>query len=78
MTRKEHLLRELSDLSDTQVEEVARYLQFLRFKARSGAVPAIDERTLAKLYAESADEDRELAEAGMADYQNALADEDAR
>jgi len=78
MTLKEHVLRDLSDLSDAEVEQVAQYLAFLKFKARSGAPPAIDDCTLAALYAESADEDRELAEAGMADYEKALADEDAR
>jgi hypothetical protein len=36
------------------------------------------EAELAAMYAQAADEDRDLAEAGLADYAASLADEDVR
>jgi hypothetical protein len=38
----------------------------------------VDEAQLATLYAEFAEEDREMAEEGIADYATALAEEDLR
>jgi hypothetical protein len=38
----------------------------------------LDEDQLTKLYAEFAEEDRELAEEGMADYADALTKEDTK
>jgi hypothetical protein len=41
-------------------------------------VLALDEEQLAALYSEFADEDRNLAEEGMADYAEDLVEEDVR
>ncbi|MSS71789.1 MAG: hypothetical protein EXS64_09905 [Candidatus Latescibacteria bacterium] len=78
MSIKEQITQELNDLSETELEQVARYMAFLRFRARIDSTPALDEVQLATLYAEFAEEDRELAEEGMSDYQEGLLKEDAR
>jgi hypothetical protein len=59
------------------MHEVAEFVAFLKFRARIGATPMLDEAQLASLYAEFADEDRALAEEGMADYAEGLRQEDA-
>jgi hypothetical protein len=59
------------------VHEVAEFVAFLKFRARIGAMPMLDETQLASLYAEFADEDSALAEEGMADYAEGLRQEDA-
>ena len=77
MSIKEQVVEELKTLSEAELLEVAEYLAFLRFRARHAA-PAFDEAQLAALYAEFADEDRSLAEEGMADYAEGLMEEDVR
>ncbi|HEX5708743.1 MAG TPA: hypothetical protein VFX96_15700 [Pyrinomonadaceae bacterium] len=76
MTTKERVIEEINGLSEEEVREVAEYLALLKLRAR-GAPPVSDEAQLAALYAEFADEDRRLAEAGMNDYAKGLAEEDA-
>jgi hypothetical protein len=78
MSTKEALARELDRLSEAELGQVARYVAFLKYQARVEAAPRIDEPEVAALYAESGDEDRELAEAGLADYAGALQREDAQ
>lgn len=75
MTLKEQVVEEIETLNESQLEEVARYLAFL--KSRGGA-HALDEKELAALYAEFAEEDRGLAEEGLADYVEGLREEDGR
>ena len=53
-------------------------LSFLKYQARTHSKPQTDESTWASLYAEFTAEDRELAEAGMPKYSQALAAEDHR
>jgi hypothetical protein len=77
MTIKEQVVEELQTLNEAELKEVAEYLAFLKFRARRTA-SAFDESQLAALYAEFADEDRSLAEAGMADYVKGLTEEDAQ
>ncbi len=76
MSIKEKLSQELDSMSEAEVERVAEYVAFLKFRARRK--PALDEARLTVLYAEFADEDRQLAEEGMADYINGLTQEDSR
>jgi hypothetical protein len=73
---KEQVLAELKTFTEAELKEVAEYLAFLRFRARRAA-PALDEAQLAALYAEFADEDRNLAEEGVGDYAVGLLEEDA-
>ena len=78
MTEKELLLKELEGLDEKQLHEVEEYIRFMRFRSRLMPLPAFDEKKLAKLAAEFAEEDRRLSEEGMADYANSLAKEDKR
>ncbi len=76
MSIKEQILHELDSLGEVELERVAQYLAFLKYQARIGAAPAIDERQLSALYAEFGEDDRRLAEEGMADYARTLNAED--
>ncbi|OLE51740.1 MAG: hypothetical protein AUG51_21545 [Acidobacteria bacterium 13_1_20CM_3_53_8] len=76
MSTKEQVLEELESLNEAELKEVAEYLAFLKFRSRKG-VRVVDESKLAALYAEFAEEDRNLAKEGMADYAENLAKEDA-
>ena len=57
------------------LREVADFVAFLQFRRRR-ATPEWDEEKMAALYAEFAEEDRALAEAGMADYAAGLVREE--
>ena len=76
MTMMEKVVEELSSLSDAELEQVAEYLAFLKFRARYHVPVVMDESHVAALYAQFADEDRQLAEEGMQDYYTALQRED--
>lgn len=77
MSTREQIVNELASLSEDQLEQVAQYLAFIKHQSRAIAIQSFDENQLAALYAESAEEDRELAEEGIPDYVVALAREDA-
>ena len=76
MSTKEEILEEIKTLSEAEIKEVAEYLAFLKYRARSKSRIA-DESQLAALYAEFAEEDRDLAEEDMVDYGEGLMKEDA-
>jgi hypothetical protein len=76
MSIKEQVAHELDNLSDVELEQVAEYVAFLKFRARIGRMPALEETQLAALYSEFSDEDRKLAEEGLSDYAEGLAKED--
>lgn len=77
MITKEQIVQTVHSLSQTELEELAQYLAFIKYQSRIRTIPSLDENQLAALYAESAEEDRELAEEGISDYVVALAQEDA-
>jgi hypothetical protein len=77
MSTKEQVIEEIEALSEPEVNEVAEYLAFLKYRSQSKA-PVVNESQLAALYAEFAEEDRDLAEEGMANYAEGLMNEDAR
>jgi len=60
------------------MRQVADFVLFLKFRARIRIKLLLDEKQLASLYAEFADEDRKLAESGITDYFDSLAKEDSR
>ena len=68
MSLKEEVTHEIDSLSETELQQVAEYVVFLKFRARVNRMPLLDETQLAALYGEFADEDRKLAEEGMPDY----------
>ena len=76
MSIKEHVIHGLDTLSEAELVQVAEFLAFLKFRARLQPMPELDEAQLAMLYAACADEDRALAEEGMADYVHGLCQED--
>ena len=77
MSVKEQVTRALDTLSDAELRQVAEYVDFLKFRARR-TMPALSDTELAALYAEFGDEDRALAEEGMAEYSEALQAEDTQ
>lgn len=76
ISTKEQVLTTLADFNEAQLKQVAEYLEFLKFRQRQ-IETNIDETELAALYAEFADEDRELAENGLAEYTENLEREDS-
>ena len=68
MTIKEYVTDVIQSLEEAELREVADYLAFLRFRRPRHAVPRPDDSTLALLYREFGEEDRNLAEEGMAEY----------
>ena len=76
MSLRQRVALDLERLPDAELLRVADYIAFLKYRSRRRRIPVPDENTLARLYAEFAEEDRGLAEAGMDDYAHALARED--
>jgi hypothetical protein len=64
----EALKQDLDRLSHNQLQQVADFIAFLKFRNQRRHRIVIDPRQLADMLAEFADEDRALAEAGMNDY----------
>jgi hypothetical protein len=77
MSIKEHVIQGLDALNEAELGQVAEFVAFLKFRARLQPMPALDEAQLATLYAECAEEDRALAEEGLAEYMHGLCQEDA-
>ena len=73
---KEQVTHVLDSLSEAELQQVAEYVAFLRFRARVVPLPEVDATQLASLYAEFADEDRTLAEEGLDEYRAQLHAED--
>lgn len=76
MSIKEHIIQTVEGLSDPDLEQVAEFLAFLKFRSRLQSTPSLDETQLASLYAEFAEEDRALAEEEMSEYASGLHAED--
>jgi hypothetical protein len=77
ISTKEKVLTGLAELNDAQLQTVAEFLEFLKFRERRKFQTQFDDLEIEALYAESADEDRELAETGLAEYAASLEREDA-
>ena len=78
MTTRQRIALALRTLTEPELEKVAEYVAFLRFRARLRRRTMPGRAYLATLYGEGGHEDRDLAEAGMAEYAEALAEEDGR
>ncbi|MDQ5846620.1 MAG: hypothetical protein M3539_15125 [Acidobacteriota bacterium] len=72
-TTGEELLRSFDLLPEPEKREVASEI----IRRAFASTPELDDAQLAALYAEFAEEDRNLAEEGLEDYQRGLAAEDA-
>jgi len=77
ISTKERVVTDLAELTEPQLKKVAEYLEFLKFRDRREDAAHFDVAEIETLYAEFADEDRELAEAGIADYALGFKHEDA-
>lgn len=77
MITKEEIVQAVDQLSESELEQLAQFLAFIKSQSRFTSIPSFDESQLTALYAESADEDRDLAEEGISDSAVALAREDA-
>ena len=72
---KESLKQELDYFSDEQLKQVADFIAFIKFQTRFSQ-QTIDVSQFANLYKEFAQEDSELAEAGISEYTGLLNRED--
>ncbi len=78
MTLGEQVFREIEQLGETELQQVAGYLEFFKLRSRNHSSSVIDATHLSELYAECDQEDRLMAEEGMEDYTDALYAEDKR
>ena len=76
MTLKEKITGELDSFGEKELQQVETYVSFLKYQLRRNVRRDFNEVEAAALYKEFADEDRMLAEEGMADYARGLTDED--
>ena len=72
----EALKQDLDGLTHTQLQQVADFVAFLKFRSQRHRRAIPDPTQLAALFAEFAEEDRDLAEAGIDDYAVMLQQED--
>ncbi|MEH2310338.1 MAG: hypothetical protein V7K35_02655 [Nostoc sp.] len=72
---KEFLSLELDKLNEEQLKQVSDFIAFLKFRSRNISWQ-IDKNKMAALYSEFAQEDRQLAEAGLDEYAKLLTQED--
>jgi hypothetical protein len=80
MTLRQHVVQEISQLAEDDLRELARFISDLRARSVSQDAPHPDcapEQDWARLYADCADEDRAMADTGLADTVRHLAEEDA-
>ena len=75
LVTSETLKQNLDQLTSEQLQQVADFVAFLKFRDKRRRV-VLDPAQLAALATEFAEEDRSLAEAGMGDYALMLAQED--
>jgi hypothetical protein len=71
----EKVVEEVKTLNEAELQEVATYVAFLKFRAKTTPV---HEEQWAALYAEFSEEDSVIAEEGMEDYARGLDQEDTQ
>jgi hypothetical protein len=72
----EVLKQDLDRLTHSQLQQVADFVAFLKFRERRHVPIILDPAQMANLFAEFVDEDRALANAGISDYAARLQQED--
>ena len=75
MNTKEQISQQLNHLSEEQLNQVADFITFLRFRQRL-VKPIANTEKLARIYQDFGEEDRQLAEAGINEYADLLTQED--
>jgi hypothetical protein len=74
----EALKQDLDQLTHDELQQVADFIAFLKFRKKRRHRVVLDSNQLATLATEFAEEDRALAEAAMSDYATMLHQEDRR
>jgi hypothetical protein len=72
----EVLKQDLDQLTGDQLQQVADFIAFLKFRDQRHRRVILDPTQLAAMFTEFVDEDHVLAEAGMSDYAVMLHQED--
>lgn len=75
MNTKEQINQKLNQLNEEQLNQVADFIAFLKFREKL-IKPNLDTEKLAQIYEEFAEEDRQLAEEGINEYADLLTQED--
>ena len=75
---KERVNQDIAALNESQLRQVAEFLEFVKFREKPRQIRRFDESKIAKLYQEFGDQDRELAESDLSDYTESLKFEDAK
>lgn len=74
---KEDIKRDIDCLNDQQLKQIADFIAFIKFQTRFSQQTA-NISQFANLYQEFAEEDRQLAEAGISEYASLLNSEDTK
>ena len=64
---RESIKQEIDRFNDTQLEQIAEFIEFIKFRNQFQS-KIMDVNQFASLYQKFAQDDRELAELGIADY----------
>ena len=72
----ETVKQDLDRLTHNQIQQVADFIAFLKFRNQRQHRVVLDPIQLSKLFTEFAEEDRAFAEEGMSDYATMLYQED--
>ena len=75
MNTKEQINEQLNQLNEEQLNQVADFITFLKFREKLIKLN-LDTEKLAQLYQEFAEEDRQLAEEGTNEYADLLTQEE--
>ncbi|MDJ0728976.1 MAG: hypothetical protein QNJ33_03190 [Crocosphaera sp.] len=75
MNAKEQINQQLNQLNEDQLNQVADFITFLKFREKS-IKPNLNTEKIEKLYQDFSDEDRQLAEEGINEYADLLIQED--
>ena len=78
MSSKEQIIEEINGLGEAELDQIAQYVAFIKYRSLVMDVSEVRAAELAALYAEFPEEDKELAEEGMSGYADALANEDVQ
>ena len=74
----ETVKQDLDRLTHNQIQQVADFIAFLKFRNQRQHRVVLDPTQLSKLFTEFADEDRAFAEEGVSDYSIMLHQEDQK
>ncbi len=75
---KERVTQDIAKLNESQLQQIAEFLEFLKFRENPKHLRAFDESEIAKLYQEFGEEDRELSENNLSDFVENLKFEDTK